>query len=117
MQSSSRETLGATRESEETRFAFGANWSRFLRVLNDERIMQAEQSLLSMLDRPTLAGATFLDIGSGSGLFSLAAKRLGAARVHSFDFDENIHAGIRLEPHDASRELVLGDGSFYFENR
>jgi 2-polyprenyl-6-hydroxyphenyl methylase/3-demethylubiquinone-9 3-methyltransferase len=33
-----------------------------------------------------LAGKRFLDIGSGSGLFSLAARRLGAT-VHSFDFD------------------------------
>lgn len=34
-----------------------------------------------------LRGRTFLDAGSGSGLFSLAALRLGAARVVSFDAD------------------------------
>jgi len=39
-----------------------------------------------MLEVESLSGKTFLDIGSGSGLFSLAARRLGA-RVHSFDFD------------------------------
>ena len=33
------------------------------------------------------ARARFLDVGSGSGLFSLAAARLGAAPIHSFDFD------------------------------
>src|SRR5262249_43922399 len=34
-----------------------------------------------------LAGRNFLDVGSGSGLFSLAAMSLGAAKVHSFDYD------------------------------
>ncbi len=31
------------------RFAFGENWLRFLQVLNEDRIQQAEQSLRSML--------------------------------------------------------------------
>ena len=68
------------------RFAFGENWSRFLSVLDDDRIVQATDSLKNMLEVDDLKGKTFLDIGSGSGLFSLAAKRLGA-KVVSFDYD------------------------------
>jgi len=68
------------------RFEFGANWSRFLRLLDDSRIQQAEESLRSMLNVATLSGMRFLDAGSGSGLFSLAARRLGAT-VYSFDYD------------------------------
>jgi 2-polyprenyl-3-methyl-5-hydroxy-6-metoxy-1,4-benzoquinol methylase len=68
------------------RFQFGKNWSRFLEVLDDNRIEQAVLSLQTMLETDSLAGKSFLDIGSGSGLFSLAARRLGA-KVHSFDFD------------------------------
>jgi len=68
------------------RFEFGANWTRFLSVVDDNRIQEAEQSLKQMLKRENLEGKKFLDIGSGSGLFSLAARRLGA-QVYSFDFD------------------------------
>lgn len=68
------------------RFEFGKNWRQFLDTLNDDRIERAEASLRRMLEVDTLAGKTFLDIGSGSGLFSLAARRLGA-KVFSFDFD------------------------------
>ena len=69
------------------RFRFGRNWRRFLTVFNDERVQAADESLRSLLGPGTLEGRTFLDIGSGSGLFSLSAMRLGAARVHSFDYD------------------------------
>lgn len=68
------------------RFAFGRNWAQFLRSLNDERIAAAESSLSDMLGR-SVRGLRFIDIGSGSGLFSLAAMRLGAQRVHSIDYD------------------------------
>jgi len=78
------------------RFAFGENWSRFLTVLDEERIAEARVSLREMLGRDDLAGLSFLDVGSGSGLFSLAAAQLGAERVHSFD-DDPSSVGCTLE--------------------
>lgn len=70
------------------RFQFGKNWSNFLKHLNEERILEAEKSLQQKLGLESLKGKTFLDIGSGSGLFSLAAYRLGAI-VSSFDYDQD----------------------------
>jgi 2-polyprenyl-6-hydroxyphenyl methylase/3-demethylubiquinone-9 3-methyltransferase len=72
---------------DQDRFGFGENWSRFAAELPPERIEAAKASLAQMLERDSLDGLTFLDIGSGSGLFSLAASQLGAERVHSLDYD------------------------------
>jgi 2-polyprenyl-3-methyl-5-hydroxy-6-metoxy-1,4-benzoquinol methylase len=68
------------------RFAFGRNWQKFSRLVDEDRIAAARESLVAALGTGDLAGRTFLDIGCGSGLFSLAALQLGA-KVHSFDFD------------------------------
>jgi 2-polyprenyl-6-hydroxyphenyl methylase/3-demethylubiquinone-9 3-methyltransferase len=77
----------ATEIRENRRFAFGQNWKRFLEVLDDDRIAASEDALCGMLEVADLRGLSFLDVGSGSGLSSLAAMRLGASQVHSFDFD------------------------------
>ena len=66
------------------RFAFGDNWQSFLDLVDDERIQAAEASLADKLG--DIDGLRFVDVGSGSGLFSLAARNLGA-QVVSFDFD------------------------------
>ena len=92
------------------RFGFGANWARFLSVLDDERIAEAEASLSEMLSVTSLEGKTFLDIGCGSGLFSLAARRLGAT-VHSFDFDPRSVACAKELKH----RYFDGDGSWLIE--
>jgi SAM-dependent methyltransferase len=68
------------------RFGFGANWRRFLATIDEERIAQAAASLSEALRGAPVAGRRFLDAGCGSGLFSLAARRLGASVV-SFDYD------------------------------
>ena len=71
----------------EPRFEFGANWQRFLEVLSEERIAEAEEAMATMLGSSRLDRKTFLDVGCGSGLSSLVAMRMGAERVHSFDYD------------------------------
>ncbi|PKO05188.1 MAG: class I SAM-dependent methyltransferase [Chloroflexi bacterium HGW-Chloroflexi-3] len=67
-------------------FAFGENWQRFLSVLTNDHLLEAEKSLKCFLETIELSNLKFLDIGSGSGIHSLAARRLGA-NVLSFDFD------------------------------
>lgn len=95
------------------RFEFGKNWSRFLALLDESRISKAEESLKRMLEVENLEGKRFLDAGSGSGLFSLAARRMGAS-VHSFDYDAQSVACTselrrRFFPDDPS--WSIGEGS------
>jgi SAM-dependent methyltransferase len=71
----------------ELRFGFGRNWLSFIELVDDARVSGARESLRAGLDMRTLTGRTFLDVGCGSGLFSLAACQLGA-RVRSFDYDQ-----------------------------
>jgi 2-polyprenyl-3-methyl-5-hydroxy-6-metoxy-1,4-benzoquinol methylase len=92
------------------RFEFGKNWSRFLESVRDEHIVTAESSLKKMLEIDSLEGLSFLDIGSGSGLFSLAARRLGA-RVHSFDYDpQSVACSAELR-----RRYFPGDDQWFVE--
>ncbi len=76
-------------EAESDRFGFGQNWASFAAEMPQERIDAARGSLVEMLGEDAASGRTVLDIGSGSGLFSLAATQLGATRVHSFDYDSD----------------------------
>jgi len=89
---------GSSSSRSEVRFEFGKNWRQFLQSLDEEKIVEAEKSLRVMLEIDNLIGRSFLDIGLGSGLFSLAAMRLGASRVHSFDYDpQSVDCGQELK--------------------
>jgi SAM-dependent methyltransferase len=81
---------------QQNRFEFGKNWKDFLLSFTDERLHEARESLKRFLEVTDLQNKSFVDIGSGSGLFSLAARQLGA-RVLSFDYDpESVACTTRL---------------------
>lgn len=77
-------------EDGSARFGFGKNWYDFItKNFGEERLEISRKHLLDFLERDSLEGMTFLDIGCGSGLHSVAALRSGATSVHGFDYDPN----------------------------
>ncbi len=70
------------------KFSFGKNWKKFIKKnFSEERMVNAKKRLQEVLRLDNFKGYTFLDIGCGSGLHSLAALQCGASRVVSFDCD------------------------------
>ena len=68
-------------------FAFGENWASYAKLVDDAAISRAKTGLLKLVPMDELKASTFLDIGSGSGLHSLAAALLGAAKIVAVDID------------------------------
>lgn len=80
---------GNTLASEKISFSFGKNWQDFLGNADQKQYADLITSLKEILQNQLaiLQNGTFLDVGSGSGLFSMAAFQLGAKRVISVDLD------------------------------
>lgn len=70
-----------------THFGFGKNWSDFVERVDEDAIKEAEHGLVKLIDPEDLEGSSFLDIGCGSGLHSLAALNLKVARLMAVDID------------------------------
>lgn len=103
--------LHAREVAQHSRFKFGENWARFLETLDESRIEQATRSLQDLLGTERLDGLSFLDAGSGSGLSSLAAHRLGA-RVRSFDYDpQSVACTLELSRRQADGAWPVETGS------
>jgi 2-polyprenyl-3-methyl-5-hydroxy-6-metoxy-1,4-benzoquinol methylase len=69
-----------------THFDFGKNWANYAQLLDQARIDQAIRSL-ERLCGGRIDGKSFLDIGCGSGLYSLSAVKLGASKILGVDLD------------------------------
>ncbi|MBV9548139.1 MAG: class I SAM-dependent methyltransferase [Alphaproteobacteria bacterium] len=71
----------------ESHFEFGPNWEKLLPQIDEDRVQSAKSDIAKFMQRTSLEGLSFLDVGCGSGLSSLAAYRLGAASIVSIDID------------------------------
>src|SRR5215217_4189577 len=84
------------KETEELRFGFGQNWAEFIeKNFNESIVESSKQHLREFVRKDSLQGLSFLDIGCGSGLHSLAAHKLQADAIVSFDYDQQSVATTR----------------------
>lgn len=76
--------------TDNTRFAFGDNWSDYAKTVDERALTKAKAGLRKLLpDGFDPNGKSFLDIGCGSGLHSVAAHCLGFGPITAVDYDDN----------------------------
>lgn len=83
-------------------FKFGENWASFSKQIDKTRLEEARRSLNELFGETALRGASFLDIGCGSGLFSIAAAQSGTRSVTGIDIDP---VSVRVSMENAGRWL------------
>ena len=96
------------------RFAFGENWKDFSQRVGPQDYEKARASVQRLVG--DLRGKTFLDVGCGSGLFSLAASALGASRVVGFDVDPaSVQAASALADRVTQWDIAIRRDTVRFE--
>src|SRR5436190_12394886 len=79
-----------TNDTTSMRYAFGKNWAEFIEKKFSQSVVDdSRQHLAQFIRLETLKDLSFVDIGCGSGLHSLAAYQMQAGRVFSFDYDSD----------------------------
>lgn len=98
-------------------FSFGENWLKFGKNLDKKGYQEARQALSELLETQSLEGKTFLDIGCGSGIFSLAAIELRAKKVFSIDIDpQSINACKQVKKKCEAENWKIVEGSILNKN-
>jgi 2-polyprenyl-3-methyl-5-hydroxy-6-metoxy-1,4-benzoquinol methylase len=70
-------------------FSFGKNWNNYVEtVVNDKVLAETKNSMLKYLPIEEYKGKNFIDVGCGSGLFSLSSVLLGCKKTISIDVDD-----------------------------
>jgi 2-polyprenyl-6-hydroxyphenyl methylase/3-demethylubiquinone-9 3-methyltransferase len=94
-------------------FNFGKNWKNFLKDFDIDKLNIAKKDIKNFLGVKTLSNKSFLDVGSGSGLSSLAARSLGAK---VFSFDHNLlsvkctqYLKLKFFNNDQNWKIIRGD--------
>lgn len=92
-------------------FDFGSNWEDFSKHRVDrERLELVSESLQSLMGNVSFVGKSFLDVGCGSGLFSLAAYRLGATKVIGIDVNPRC-----IEISETNRDFLAAGAPIEFQ--
>lgn len=96
------------------RFSFGKNWKSFLKKVDKKRLDLAKESLIKFTKLKSFKNKSFIDIGCGSGLFSLSACLLNAKKVVSIDVDDesiNCAKFLRSKFKISSTKWIIKKGS------
>ena len=87
---------GARLTAEPITFSFGENWKDLVKGASEAEFSSAAEDISAWLGANAIAGKRVIDVGSGSGIHSLAFLKLGAKSVHSFDYDPNSVEATRI---------------------
>jgi 2-polyprenyl-3-methyl-5-hydroxy-6-metoxy-1,4-benzoquinol methylase len=81
--------MTAQQNRDDVRYGFGENWADYAAHINDDLLSKIQDDLLTLLEGVDLQNKTFMDIGSGSGVHSLAALKSGVKAVLAIDYDKH----------------------------